>query len=85
MFENAERQTDDGACLYCKLIYEPKDSGELKSGFSLYIKSRGTIFNPIMYRGEEIRPLFRWSFRFCIANWPKNTYLPHILKQHSTV
>ena len=23
-------QTDDGACLYYKLIYEPKGSGELK-------------------------------------------------------
>ena len=31
MFKNdGRRQTDDGACLYCKLFYEPKGSGELK-------------------------------------------------------
>ena len=39
MFKNGgRRRTDDGACLYCKLTYEPKGSGELKSGFLLYIK-----------------------------------------------
>ena len=28
------RRTDNGACLYYKLTYEPKGSGELKSGMT---------------------------------------------------
>ena len=39
-----------------------------------------------MYRGWRNTTGFRRSFRFCIANWPKNMYLPFIfLKQHSAV
>ena len=37
--ESRRRRTDNGACLYYKLTYEPKGSGELKINSSLQIRA----------------------------------------------
>ena len=43
--DDGRRRTDNGACLYYKLTYEPKGSGELKkkdvkTTFNIYVSNR---------------------------------------------